>query len=178
MPVIKKYAITKADLRAAFMQARLHLGLGNGPFVTAARREFEEVRNNRDHAAATARELQVELARQSPDLDDDSVRADACNLAALGEAANALACLQCNGVTRTTRNVNGSIYTGGSWFEEDDAALEAARESIQKRMNEILAHYGAAVARILGDPRGHTVYIQFADRASNRNRASGYWGVG
>ena len=177
MPKLKPQVINQADMKAALTRARPLLGEGNGPFVTSARLEFNRGLFRREYGepARSANELAEALLRfteERPGARADAMH-DAARLTALGEVANALATLQCNGVMR--READGRTF--GSWIEGDDEALEAARDKVRDEADEILKPYGARVDSIKGDPRGHTLLLVLPGQ-TNRGLGGNLWGVG
>ena len=175
MPKLKPQVINQADMKAALARARPLLGEGNGPFVTSARLEFHRglFRQKYGEPARSANELaealyKLETGHRTPECQDAAAR-----LTALGEVANALAALQCNGVMR--READGRTF--GSWIEGDDEALEAARDKVRTEAAEILKPYGARVDSIKGDPRGHTLLLVLPGQ-TNRGFDGNLWGVG
>ena len=123
MPKLKPQVINQADMKAALARARPLLGEGNGPFVTSARQEFHRglFRQKYGEPARSANELAEALLRFTEGRTDSRADAthDAARLTALGEVANALATLQCNGVMR--RGADGRTF--GSWIEGDDGEI-------------------------------------------------------
>lgn len=147
-------------------------------FGAAARKEFDGNRRlNTGEAVEKAFALERALIDRAPSDGRGDRLHDAARLVGLAEAANALACLLCNGVPRRQKNASGGTYVGGSWIDEDEAAHGKALDLIRGSMNEILAKYDARVAAIHGDPRGHVVHIKFADGGSNRGPGSDVWGL-
>lgn len=170
--------ITKMEMKSAIARVRHFFAAATDrDFRRSALKEFDEARLlYRDHISETAESLRTFLLTDT--IGNDTARADAIRLVALGEIVSALACLQCNGVERTRPTSSGTPYTGATWDDSDEIAQETIRLTVQKVMDELLEKHGAKVDSIYGDPRGHTVKLKLANGASNRGPGESLFGIG